>query len=74
MIAAAGAEACVPANRTHPPVPCDRRAHARRHRVENLRGRLKEWRAIATRYDKTANSFSGALHIAASMDWLSNRA
>lgn len=50
----------------------DRRAYARRHKVENLWARLKEWRAIATRYDKTATSYQGTLHIAAIMDQLSN--
>ena len=50
---------CVPASRTHPPAPHDRSAHARRHRVETLRGRLEAWRAVATRHPKTAASFSG---------------
>ncbi len=33
-------------------------------------GRLKEWRAVATRYEKTANSFMGVLCLAAAFDWL----
>ena len=33
-------------------------------------GRLKEWRAVATRYEKTANSFMGVLCLAAAIDWL----
>ncbi len=41
-----------------------------RNRVERLRARLKEWRAVATRYQKTARSFAGVLHLAATMDWL----
>ncbi|HEV7254435.1 MAG TPA: transposase, partial [Mesorhizobium sp.] len=40
------------------------------NRVERLWGRLKEWRAVATRYEKTASSFMGVLCLAASMDWL----
>ena len=32
--------------------------------------RLKEWRAIATRYEKTAQSFMGVLCLAAALDWL----
>jgi transposase len=32
--------------------------------------RLKEWRAVATRYEKTATSFLGVLHLAAAFDWL----
>ena len=73
-IRAAGAEPVVPANPTHPPVTYDRSAYARRHRVENLWARLKEWRALATRYDKTSASFLGTLHLAASLDWLHNGA
>ena len=32
--------------------------------------RLKQYRAIATRYDKTACNFLGAIHLAASVIWL----
>jgi hypothetical protein len=35
-----------------------------------LWARLKEWRAIATRYEKTAQSFMGVLCLAAALDWL----
>lgn len=31
---------------------------------------LKEWRAIATIYEKTAPSFIGVLAFAAALDWL----
>jgi transposase len=51
----------------------DATAYARRHRVENLWARLKEWRALATRYDKTAHSFLGGLYPAAALHWLSDR-
>ena len=65
-----GAEPVVPANRKHPPVAYDRAAYRERHRVEQLWGRLKEWRAVATRYEKTAESYLGALHAAAALDWI----
>ncbi|MGH7110350.1 MAG: IS5-like element ISMex42 family transposase, partial [Stellaceae bacterium] len=32
--------------------------------------RLKEWRAVATRYEKTACSFLGVLCLAAVADWI----
>lgn len=73
LIRATGAEAVVPSQPTHPLVPYDRGAYRRRHRVENLWARLKEWRAVATCYDKTAASDLGALHLAAALDWLSNK-
>ncbi len=44
-------------------------AATNRHLVENLWARLKEWRAIATRYEKTACSFLGILRLAAAADW-----
>ena len=37
---------------------------------KQVEGRLKEWRAVATRYEKTASSFMGVLCLAASIDWL----
>ena len=65
-----GAEAVVPAPRSHPQVDYDRAAYRRRHRVEQVWGRLKEWRAVATRYEKTASSYLGVLYVAAAMDWI----
>ena len=41
-----------------------------RNVVERLWARLKEWRAVATRYEKTARSFMGVLCLAAAIDWL----
>jgi transposase len=38
--------------------------------VENFFARLKQYRAIATRHDKTARNFLGAIHLVASMVWL----
>jgi len=68
-----GAQPVVRSNPTHPRHPhFDRAAYRRRHKVENLWSRLKEWRALATRYDKTATSFSGGLSLVAAFDWLSN--
>ena len=40
-----------------------------RARAERLWGRLKEWRAVATRYEELAQSFLGVLCLAATMDW-----
>lgn len=38
--------------------------------IENLFARLKQWRAVATRYEKTAANFLAVLHIASTMAWL----
>ena len=41
-----------------------------RHLIENLFQKLKQYRAIATRYDKTATAFLGGIHLAAAVIWL----
>jgi transposase len=48
----------------------DRALYKARHLIENFFARLKQYRAIATRYDKTACNFLGAIHLAATVVWL----
>ena len=48
----------------------DRHMYAARHLIENFFAKLKQFRAIATRYDKTARNFLAAVHLAASIIWL----
>lgn len=38
-----------------------------RHLIENFFARLKQYGAIATRYDKNARNFLGAIHLVAAM-------
>jgi transposase len=68
-------EDCRPKGKTPPqhheaPVACPDWIYANRNQVERLWARLKEWRAVATRYEKTASSFIGILCLAATLDWL----
>ena len=65
-----GARPAIPPQRHEAPVLCPSWIYHNRNRVERLWARLKEWRAIATRYEKTATSFLGVLCLAAAMDWL----
>ncbi len=65
-----GARPAIPTKRNEAPVACPDWIYNNRNRVERLWARLKEWRAVATRYEKTAASFLGVLHLAASLDWL----
>src|SRR4051794_33323302 len=65
-----GARPAIPPKRTDAPVACPEWIYNNRHLVENLWARLKEWRAVATRYEKTAHSFLGVLCLAATADWL----
>jgi len=41
-----------------------------RHLIENFFAKLKQYRAIATRYDKRASTFLGGLYLAAAIIWL----
>ena len=41
-----------------------------RHLIENLFQKLKQYRAIATRYDKRAVAFLGGIYLAADVIWL----
>jgi len=49
--------------RTH----TDRTLYRQRHRIENMFGRLKDWRRIHTRYDRCAHTFMSAIRIAAAV-------
>ena len=67
---ASDARPAIPSKRNEEQLACPDWAYTNRNRVERLWGRLKEWRAVATRYKKTARSFMGVLALAATMDWL----
>ncbi|MGH9665983.1 MAG: transposase, partial [Bryobacteraceae bacterium] len=45
----------------------DREMYKARHLMENFFCKLKQYRAIATRYDKTARNFLAAIHLAAAI-------
>ena len=67
---ASGARPAIPAKRNEAPVAGPAWIYNNRNLVERLWARLKEWRAVATRYEKTAVSFMGVLCLAATADWL----
>lgn len=48
----------------------DKVLYKSRHLIENFFAKLKQYRAIATRYDKTARNFLGGIYLAATMVWL----
>jgi transposase len=53
------------------PYPLDQRAYRRRNQIERLFGRLKNWRRIATRYDRLAQNFLAALALIATVtEWI----
>lgn len=47
------------------PIPHDIEMYKWRHLIENCFQRLKEFRRVATRYDKTDTSFAAVIHCAA---------
>jgi transposase len=51
------------------PQPCPAFIYRHRNLIERCWSRLKERRAIATRYDKTATSYAAGIAIAATLDW-----
>ena len=46
-------------------IPHDRTLYRQRHKIENMFGKLKDWRRIHTRYDRCAHTFFSAICIAA---------
>ncbi len=68
---ALGAIPVVPSRRgTKQPQPCPPYIYRHRNQIERCWSRLKERRAVATRYDKTAASYAAGIAIAASLDWI----
>ena len=57
------------ANRKEPAV-CDFRRYKDRNRIKRMFNKLKQFRRIATRYDKTRLSFCGFLCLAAARIWM----
>ena len=70
-LAQAGKTAVIPPKSTRKnPRDYDKQLYAARHLIENFFCKLKQYRAIATRYDKTACNFLAAIHLAAVVIWL----
>jgi transposase len=59
-----------PKSNRRSPRTYDRDLYKARHLIENFFAKLKQFRAIATRYDKTARNFLAAIYLAASVVWL----
>lgn len=63
---AALCKAVIPSTATRTvPYPLDSVAYRRRNLIKRLFGRLKNWRRIATRYDRLARNYIAALAIVA---------
>ena len=54
-----GIEPCIPSKINRKvPIPHDRQLYRQRHRIENMFGKLKDWRRIHTRYDRCAHTLA----------------
>jgi transposase len=59
-------KAVIPSNASrNKPYPLDRAAYRRRNVIERMFGRLKNWRRLATRYDRLASNYMAALALVA---------
>ncbi|MBV0889548.1 IS5 family transposase [Komagataeibacter oboediens] len=69
---AKGIKPCIPERESRgKPVRYDKREYKRRNRIEIMFGRLKDWRRVATRYDRCPTVFFSAICLAATvMFWL----
>jgi transposase len=65
-----GSRPAIPAKSNEKAVDCPPWIYVNRNGVERLWARLKEWPAVATRYEKTGTSYLGVLCLAATMDWI----
>lgn len=73
-LAARGIEPCIPSSKSRKvPFAHDKILYRQRHKIENLFARLKDWRRIATRYDRCAHTFFSAICIAAAVCFYLNQ-
>ncbi len=49
---------------------CPKRFYRRRRKIENFFCRIKDWRRIATRYDKLARNFLAATMLISALYWI----
>ena len=63
---AKGITPCIPPKKNRKAfIPYDAILYKQRHKVENMFAKIKDWRRIATRYDRCAHTFFSAICIAA---------
>ena len=70
-VAEVGAEAVIPSTRSRSQaIPYDKHIYRERNLVERFFNKIKPFRRIATRYEKTALSFAAILFLVGAMIWL----
>lgn len=70
-IAQAGGKAVIPSSRSRSQsIPYDKHTYGERNLVERFFNKIKHFRRIATRYEKTVVSFAAMLFLVGAMIWL----
>ncbi len=65
---AKGITPCIPGRKSRKKtIKYDKRRYKRRNRIEIMFGRLKDWRRVATRYDRCPMAFLSAIALAATV-------
>jgi transposase len=73
LLADQGARAVIPSTASRSrPIPYSKTAYRQRNRIERMFARLKDFRRIATRYDKLARNFLAGTLVAATVIWWLN--
>lgn len=73
-LARRGGKPCMPSTKSRKiPLPYDKTLYKQRHKIEIMFSRLKDWRRIATRYDRCAHTFFSSICIAASLTFYLNQ-
>ncbi len=71
VLATAGKTAVIPPRRHRKrPVEYDPELYKERHHIENFFSKLKDYRALATRYDKLARNYLSGIYLAATIIWM----
>ena len=69
-----GIEPCIPTQKDRKVQwHYDRQLYRTRHKIENMFAKLKDWRRVATRYDRCAHTFFSAICIAATVAFYLNQ-
>ena len=63
-----GIRPCIPGRKSRKTtIRYDKRRYKRRNRIERMFGRIKDWRRVATRYDRSPTVFLSAIILAATV-------
>ena len=59
---------CIPGRKSRKTtIKYDKRRYKRRNRIERMFGRIKDWRRVATRYDRSPTVFLSTIMLAATV-------